>query len=65
MSTSVSTRPDEDLSLVPAKPRIGDKVFSGLSTGAGILIFVILAAVALFLIVAGATGAEPQPSTRA
>ena len=50
MSTSVTTRPDEDLSLVPAKPRVGDKVFSGLSTGAGILIFVILAAVALFLI---------------
>lgn len=52
MSTATHTRqaPEDDLALVPAKPRIGDKVFTGLSTGAGIAIFVILAAVALFLI---------------
>jgi phosphate transport system permease protein len=52
VSTATQTRqsPEDDLALVPAKPRIGDKVFTGLSTGAGIAIFVILAAVALFLI---------------
>lgn len=51
MPNPTLTRPDaEVLPLIPAKPRIGDKVFSRLSTGAGILIFVILAAVALFLI---------------
>ena len=65
MSTSVATRPDEDLSLIPAKPRIGDKVFSGLSTGAGILIFVILAAVALFLIAQAFPALTASPETLA
>ncbi|WP_040158629.1 phosphate ABC transporter permease subunit PstC [Nigerium massiliense] len=37
-------------SLVPAKKRIGDSVFKGLSTGSGVLILVVLALVALFLI---------------
>jgi hypothetical protein len=34
----------------PASKRLGDRVFSGLSTGAGVLILVVLAAVALFLV---------------
>ena len=51
MSLTTSQRPaDADSSLVPTKPRIGDKVFKGLSTGSGILIFVILGAVATFLL---------------
>ncbi len=65
MSTSVTTRPDEDLSLVPAKPRVGDKVFAGLSTGAGILIFAILAAVALFLIAQAFPALTASPETLA
>ena len=36
--------------LIPAKPRVGDKVFTGLSTGSGVAILVILAAVAAFLL---------------
>ncbi|MDO5533025.1 MAG: phosphate ABC transporter permease subunit PstC [Propionibacteriaceae bacterium] len=36
--------------LIPSKPRVGDKVFTGLSTGSGIAILVILAAVAAFLL---------------
>ena len=36
--------------LIPAKPRVGDKVFTGLSTGSGVTILVILAAVAAFLL---------------
>jgi phosphate transport system permease protein len=36
--------------LIPARKRIGDKVFSGTALGAGLLILVVLAAVAIFLI---------------
>ena len=63
--TTLQTRrsADEDLSLVPAKPRIGDKVFTGLSTGAGILIFVILAAVAMFLLAQAFPALVASPAT--
>jgi phosphate transport system permease protein len=43
------TLPNEG--LVPTKRRIGDQVFSGLSTGSGVLILTILAMVATFLLV--------------
>lgn len=54
MSQEVQSRPSGDAtenSLIPAKPRVGDTVFSGLSTGSGILILAILALVAAFLLV--------------
>ncbi|GAA1352072.1 phosphate ABC transporter permease subunit PstC [Falsarthrobacter nasiphocae] len=44
-STTASTRRQ------PASGRAGDKVFSGLSLGAGILILIVLACVAIFLVV--------------
>lgn len=49
---SQTSRRAEDLGggLIPTRPRIGDRVFSGLSTGSGILILIILAAVAVFLL---------------
>lgn len=50
MSTTAPDAPANANPLVPAKPRIGDKVFSGLSTGSGIGILAILALVALFLL---------------
>ncbi len=42
--------PASAASLRPDKPRHGDAVFSGIARGAGILILVVLAGVALFLI---------------
>ena len=50
MSTTVERPAPSGSSLVPSKPRVGDRVFKGLSTGAGVLIFVILGAVATFLL---------------
>ena len=51
MSTTAQAAPaGPESTLVPGKPRIGDKVFRGLSTGSGILILLILGAVALFLV---------------
>ena len=44
MSTTVERPAPSGSSLVPSKPRVGDRVFKGLSTGAGVLIFVILGA---------------------
>jgi phosphate transport system permease protein len=47
----------------PAKAirRLGDRVFAGLSTGAGIVILVILAGVAIFLTVEGIPGIVASP----
>ncbi|MFV0453247.1 MAG: phosphate ABC transporter permease subunit PstC [Propioniciclava sp.] len=50
MSQRFQHQPDASAGLVPTRPRIGDRVFGGLSTGSGILILVVLAAVALFLL---------------
>ncbi|MFT3876791.1 MAG: phosphate ABC transporter permease subunit PstC [Propioniciclava sp.] len=62
MSLTTNTpRPDEESSLVPRKPRRGDKVFKGLSTGSGILIFVILGAVATFLLAMAAPALTSSP----
>ncbi|WP_328701969.1 phosphate ABC transporter permease subunit PstC [Aestuariimicrobium ganziense] len=47
---SSSTIAQTDSSLRPAKRRIGDTVFGGLSTLSGVSILVILAAVAIFLL---------------
>ena len=47
MSTTVSTQKPESKSS--SAGRAGDSIFSGLSLAAGILIFVVLAAVAIFL----------------
>ena len=56
MTQDTTTRPPaaehlRDGGLVPARPRIGDKVFAGLSTASGMLILAILALVATFLFV--------------
>jgi len=50
--TATLERPTDPPGLVPAEPvgKAGDKIFGGLSKGAGILILVTLAAVALFLL---------------
>ncbi|WP_347347211.1 phosphate ABC transporter permease subunit PstC [Nigerium sp.] len=51
MTTSPSTlETHAENPLIPAKKRIGDRVFSSLSTGSGIIILVILALVAGFLL---------------
>lgn len=51
--------------LAPRKPRIvrrrGDRIFAGLSTGAGLLILLVLAGVALFLTVEGIPGILAAP----
>ncbi|RKQ33653.1 phosphate ABC transporter permease subunit PstC [Kocuria tytonis] len=63
MSTTVSTRkPGTESS---AAGRAGDSIFSGLSLAAGILIFAVLAAVALFLLLQAAPtfGAAPADVT--
>lgn len=63
MSTT-STRPDPSAStLIPAKPRRGDQIFKGLSTGSGILIFVILGAVATFLVAMAFPALTSTPET--
>lgn len=64
MSLSSPSRSSETVSgLVPERPRIGDKVFTGLSTGSGLLIFVILAAVAVFLLAQAAPALTSTPDT--
>ncbi len=54
--------PDADEGLVPSRPRIGDKVFRGLSTGSGLLILAILAAVATFLLVQALPALTTDPA---
>jgi phosphate transport system permease protein len=49
-TTPTAEPPPRPPSSAPATGRLGDRVFSGLSTGAGILILVVLALVALFLV---------------
>ncbi|WP_232549166.1 phosphate ABC transporter permease subunit PstC [Propioniciclava soli] len=51
--------------LVPTKPRIGDRVFQGLSTGSGIAILVILALVAAFLVLRAFPALTTDPATLA
>lgn len=51
--------------LVPRKPRIGDKVFTGLSTGSGVLILAILALVATFLLVQALPALTSSPTVLA
>lgn len=52
MSQSTHARSGDDMKggLTPTRPRVGDRVFNGLSTGSGVLILLILAAVAVFLL---------------
>ena len=50
-------------SLIPTKRRIGDDVFKGLSTGSGVLIFVILGAVATFLLALAFPALVATPET--
>ncbi|MFT8395822.1 phosphate ABC transporter permease subunit PstC [Propionibacterium sp.] len=50
MSSQTAIPALTDETLTPAKKSHGDSVFKGLSTGSGVLIVVILAAVAIFLI---------------
>ena len=46
----------------PTKVRLGDRVFSGLSTGSGVLILLVLAGVALFLVVESLPVLTADPS---
>ncbi|TAL13811.1 MAG: phosphate ABC transporter permease subunit PstC [Frankiales bacterium] len=46
----------------PAKVRLGDRVFAGLSTGSGVLILLVLAGVALFLVVESLPVLTADPS---
>lgn len=64
MSLSTAPRSAEtDSGLVPTRPRLGDKVFKGLSTGSGLLIFLILAAVATFLVAQAVPALTSSPET--
>ncbi len=48
-------------SKAPVVRRVGDRVFSGLSTGAGVFILLVLAGVAIFLTVEGIPGILAHP----
>ena len=48
-------------SKTPVVRRVGDRVFSGLSTGAGVFILLVLAGVAIFLTVEGIPGILASP----
>lgn len=63
MSLTTERPAPTESSLVPSKPRVGDKVFKGLSTGSGILIFVILGAVATFLLAMAFPALVSTPET--
>jgi phosphate transport system permease protein len=49
-TTPTAEPPPPPPSSAPATKRLGDRIFSGLSTGAGVLILIVLALVALFLV---------------
>lgn len=53
--------PAAEEGLVPARPRVGDKVFKNLSTGSGIAILVILALVAGFLLIQAVPALTSSP----
>ena len=55
-------RASDESNLVPARPRIGDKVFTALSTGSGVGILVVLALVALFLFVQAVPALTSSPA---
>jgi phosphate transport system permease protein len=55
----VSTTPDSPTAKPPVRP--GDRIFAGLSTGAGLLILATLAGVAIFLTVEGIPGMTASP----
>lgn len=70
MTHDTTTRParasdPRDGGLVPAKPRVGDKVFSRLSTGSGVLILAILALVATFLVLQAIPALTSAPAVLA
>ena len=62
---SSSSRAATENSLIPARPRVGDRVFSGLSTGSGIAILAILGLVATFLLVQALPALTTSPEVLA
>ena len=50
MSAPTPTLPRQDSKPAKASVRLGDRVFAGVSTGAGIVILIVLAAVTVFLV---------------
>lgn len=71
MTTSTTPKQQQEPDLPPtatqqAKPvvrRLGDIIFSGTALGAGIIILLVLAAVAIFLIVQSVPGLNPEDNT--
>lgn len=57
-----TTPVDPGAGLTPAKPRIGDRVFGGLATGSGLVILVILALVAGFLLMQALPALTTSPA---
>ena len=55
--------PDTQVPRRATKQRLGDRVFAGISTGAGILILAVLAGVALFLVVQSIPALTADPDT--
>lgn len=62
MSTSTSQAPPAPSTPIRAKQRLGDRVFSGTALGAGIIILIVLALVAAFLIIQSIPAFEPDTS---